>query len=185
VSLAPHILVAQLPVGGAGTLVALDAATTHHLRRTLRLVEGAELSLTDGVGGHAPARLAPDGAVLTAAVEREVRVPPTLTLVQSLSKGRRAEDAVRMACELGVDRVVPLVAERTQGRPDAAARRRNRPGQQRGGFALAQVAADGLAGERLVTEGSHDVVAHLERIAERQPVSAEGFGQRHQIRFDA
>ena len=122
-SLAPHILVAQLPVGGAGTLVALDAATTHHLRRTLRLVEGAELSLTDGVGGHAAARLAPDGAVLTAAVEREVRVPPTLTLVQSLSKGRRAEDAVRMACELGVDRVVPLVAERTQGRPDADARR--------------------------------------------------------------
>jgi 16S rRNA (uracil1498-N3)-methyltransferase len=123
VSLAPHVLVAQLPDGGAGTLVALDAATTHHLRRTLRLVEGAGLALTDGVGGHAAARLAPDGAALTSAVERAVRVPPTMTLVQALSKGRRAEDAVRVACELGVDRVVPLVAERTQGRPDAEARR--------------------------------------------------------------
>ena len=40
-------------------------------------------------------------------------------LAQALSKGRRAEDAVRTACELGVDRLVPVVAERTQGRPDA------------------------------------------------------------------
>jgi 16S rRNA (uracil1498-N3)-methyltransferase len=123
VSLAPHVLVAQLPDGGAGARVVLDAPTTHHLRRTLRLADGAELSLTDGVGGHAPAQLAHDGAALTAAVVRERRVPPTLTLVQALSKGRRAEDAVRMACELGVDRVVPMVAERTQGRPDADARR--------------------------------------------------------------
>ena len=122
-SLAPHVLVAQLPDAGEGAVVELDAPTLHHLRRTLRLTDGAELSLTDGVGGRAGALLAPAGALLVAAVQREVRVPPTLTLVQALSKGRRAEDALRMACELGVDRVVPLVAERTQGRPDADARR--------------------------------------------------------------
>jgi 16S rRNA (uracil1498-N3)-methyltransferase len=131
VSLPPHVLVAQLgdaavdarsPLG-AGEVIELDAPTLHHLRRTLRLADGAALSVTDGAGGHAHALLTAAGAELTTAVRREVRGRPTLTLVQALSKGRRAEDAVRMACELGVDRVVPLVAERTQGRPDADARR--------------------------------------------------------------
>jgi 16S rRNA (uracil1498-N3)-methyltransferase len=44
-----------------------------------------------------------------------------MVLAQALSKGRRAEDAVRVACELGVDRIVPVIAERTQGRPDVRA----------------------------------------------------------------
>jgi 16S rRNA (uracil1498-N3)-methyltransferase len=60
-----------------------------------------------------------DGARLSADAVVEATSGMRLVLAQALSKGRRAEDAVRTACELGVDRLVPVVAERTQGRPDA------------------------------------------------------------------
>ena len=119
-SIAPHVLVTE-PLAGrvAGAVVALAEDRVHHLRRVLRLAEGDALSLTDGTGASADAQLVGDGARLSA----DAVVAPTsgmrLVLAQALSKGRRAEDAVRTACELGVDRLVPVVAERTQGRPDA------------------------------------------------------------------
>ena len=119
-SIAPHVLVTE-PLAGrvAGAVVALAEDRVHHLRRVLRLAEGDALELTDGAGASADAQLVGDGARLSA----DAVVAPTsgmrLVLAQALSKGRRAEDAVRTACELGVDRLVPVVAERTQGRPDA------------------------------------------------------------------
>jgi len=120
VSLAPHVLVPEALAGGsAGTVVELTAASTHHLRRSLRLVDGSILSLTDGIGAVAPAVLVPDGARLTAAPSVLPSLRPRIVLAQSLAKGRRVDDAIRMACELGVDHVVPIVADRTQGRPDA------------------------------------------------------------------
>ena len=49
----------------------------------------------------------------------------------------------------------------------------DRAGEQRRRLALAEVVADRLAGEALVAERAHHVVAHLERVAERQAVRAE------------
>jgi 16S rRNA (uracil1498-N3)-methyltransferase len=122
VSLVPHVLAAAPLAGGApGDVVEVPAATLHHLRRVLRLADGAALTVTDGRGAVADAELRGEGIVQLAPV-RDVTAPsPRLVLAQALSKGRRAEDAVRVACELGVDRIVPVVAERTQGRPDARA----------------------------------------------------------------
>lgn len=121
-SLAPHVLVAE-PLAGCttGHGVALDPARAHHLRRVLRLADGAPLSLTDGSGVQAPALLDGDHARLTGDAVGVAPHGPRLVLLQALSKGRRAEDAVRTACELGVDRLVPVIADRTQGRPDARA----------------------------------------------------------------
>ncbi len=118
-SLAPHVLVPG-PIAGlaSGTLVALPAGTVHHLRRSLRRSDGTAVTLTDGEGARASAELTPDGARLDAAPSVEPRRAPQLVLAQSLAKGRRADDAVRMACELGVERIIPVVARRTQGRPD-------------------------------------------------------------------
>lgn len=125
-SLAPHLLVAAGPATGIeasadGDVVPIPAATLHHLRRVLRLDDGASLSITDGAGHLVAAVLAGDGARCVGPVRAMPRPSPRLTLAQALSKGRRAEDAVRVACELGVDRIVPVVAARTQGRPDARA----------------------------------------------------------------
>jgi 16S rRNA (uracil1498-N3)-methyltransferase len=120
VSIAPHVLVTE-PLAGrvAGAVVALTEDRVHHLRRVLRLAEGDALSLTDGAGASADAQLVGDGARLCADAVVAATSGMRLVLAQALSKGRRAEDAVRTACELGVDRLVPVVAERTQGRPDA------------------------------------------------------------------
>jgi 16S rRNA (uracil1498-N3)-methyltransferase len=122
VSLAPHVLVAASLEGIApGATVTVDPATLHHLRRVLRLRDDAPLSLTDGSGRLASGELVPEGARVTSSVREVAASPPMLVLVQALSKGRRAEDAVRVACELGVDLIVPVIAERTQGRPDQRA----------------------------------------------------------------
>ena len=64
---------------------------------------------------------------------------------------------------------------RRRGRapPLAGVGGRHRAGQQRRRLPLAQVVADGLAGHGAVAERADDVVAHLEGVAERQPVGAE------------
>jgi 16S rRNA (uracil1498-N3)-methyltransferase len=116
VSVAPHVLVSS-PLDADQGRVALTDAVAHHLRRVLRLDDGAALSVTDGAGRRATARLIADGAELDSAVHVAQRRPPELVLVQALAKGRRLDDAVRSVCELGVDRIVPVIAERTQGRP--------------------------------------------------------------------
>lgn len=119
----PHLLVdVELGTVGPGERIGLAEDTVRHLRKVLRLTDGAAMSLTEGMGSRIDALLEGSGAV-TIATEPRVAAPrPALVLVQALSKGRRAEDAVRAACELGVDHIVPLVAGRTQGRPDAAGR---------------------------------------------------------------
>lgn len=119
----PQVVVAGgLDGAAAGTVVALDADDVHHLRRVLRLGDGAALRLSDGAGRVAPARLAAAAATLVAGPRTVPPPAPRLALVQALTRGRRADDAVRTACELGVDLVVPLVAARTQGRPGAGER---------------------------------------------------------------
>lgn len=121
-SLAPHLLVAGgLEGAGEGDVVPMADAARHHLHRVLRLAEGARLSLTDGSGRSGDAVLVEVGARLVGPVVVATPLTPRLVLAQALSKGRRAEDAVRAACELGVDRLVPVVAARTQGRPDERA----------------------------------------------------------------
>lgn len=109
----PHVLLAS-PLEDAPRLT---EASAHHLRRVLRLEVGSALSVTDGRGRVATARLTADGVALTSPVDATATARPELVLVQALAKGRRLDDAVRAACELGVERIVPVIAERTQGRP--------------------------------------------------------------------
>jgi len=116
VSLAPHVLVSA-PLLPGQVLLGLADATMHHLRRVLRLDDGATLSVTDGQGRRATASLTADGARLASEIEVTQQARSELVLVQALAKGRRLDDAVRSVCELGVDRIVPVIAERTQGRP--------------------------------------------------------------------
>lgn len=121
-SLTPHVLLAEvLEHRTAGDLVSTPAETLHHLQRVLRLADGAEMTVTDGAGRAAAGRLEGAAVRLTGAVHEAPARSPQLVLAQALAKGRRTEDAVRAACELGVDRLVPVVAARTQGRPDARA----------------------------------------------------------------
>jgi 16S rRNA (uracil1498-N3)-methyltransferase len=105
----------------------LQQEDAHHLLKVLRLREGEEVIVSDGAGRWArtrwsaapgdPPTLTPqhgapgpggDGAV-------QAEDPPTrsLTVVFAPTKGERPEWVVQKLTELGVDRVVPLVSERS------------------------------------------------------------------------
>ncbi len=108
-----------------GARVAFDAKETHHLSRVLRLRPGDVVRALDGTGHELTVRLTrvegrrAEGEVL-GRQSRSTESPLTLTLVQGLPKGDRMETVIRMATELGVSRIVPVLTERSVVRPDAA-----------------------------------------------------------------
>ena len=115
---APHVLVADVidPV--------LTDADRHHLERVRRLGPGDEISVTDGHGAWRWCRF---GAELVpgAMIHRDPAPRPPITVAFALVKGERPELAVQKLTELGVDRIVPFVAERSVVRWDAARAVRN------------------------------------------------------------
>lgn len=101
----------------------LSPADHHHLSRVRRLRDGDPLTAGDGAGRFRPVRLGtplrPDGDVVT------VPMPaPPLTIAFALTKGDKPELVVQKLVEVGIDRIVPFVAERSIVRwdPDKAAR---------------------------------------------------------------
>lgn len=100
-----------------GAAVGLGADDEHHLRRVLRLRDGAEVVVSDGDGHLVAGRLVPGAVELAGAVERVAPGRPRLTLVQALPKGRKLDEVVRQATELGVARIVPVAAARSVAVP--------------------------------------------------------------------
>ena len=111
----PHRLV------GAGLELPLEAEELHYLRRVLRLREGDRFALSDGVGHLWTAALA---GGTTAVLDQPVDGPlqaeagPLLPLELAVALPKRdGELVLRMACELGFDRLTPLKAERSVPSP--------------------------------------------------------------------
>lgn len=84
----------------------------HHLERVLRLRPGDELVVSDGAGGWRRCRFGPRLDPVTE-VARGARPRPLVTVAFALVKGSRPEWAVQKLTEIGVDRIVPLVAARS------------------------------------------------------------------------
>ncbi len=85
----------------------------HHLRDSLRLHPGDELTLIDQSGTRYRTEIT---QVTTKAIETRVldktiappRTAPTLILAQALLKGEKMDWVIQKATELGVDRIVPI-----------------------------------------------------------------------------
>jgi 16S rRNA (uracil1498-N3)-methyltransferase len=119
VSQVPYVHVDhELVAGTLGEPLALTAAESHHLRRVLRLADGAAVEVSDGCGHEAPARLEAAGLVLTAPASARPAPQPELWLAQALPKGRRFDEVVRQVTELGVDGIVAVAAKRSVTRID-------------------------------------------------------------------
>jgi 16S rRNA (uracil1498-N3)-methyltransferase len=101
-------------VGGAR--VVLTGAEGRHAATVRRLRIGEEVDVADGRGTRVTGPVAAVGkdVVEVTVVARSVEPPPQprLVLVQALAKGERAELAVELATEVGVDEVVPWAAQR-------------------------------------------------------------------------
>ena len=109
--ISPHRLV------GHELELPLEAEELHYLRRVLRLREGARFGLGDGEGHLWTATLdGGTGAVLDQPVDAPLQTEarPLLPLELALALPKRdGELVLRMACELGFDRLTPLKADRS------------------------------------------------------------------------
>jgi len=101
-----------------GDKVTFDAAAAHHLGRVLRAVVGDVVQAVDAAGALLAVRLT---AIAARRAEGQIlsRSPLAtesaldLTLAQGVPKGDKMDGIIRMATELGVTRVVPLLTART------------------------------------------------------------------------
>lgn len=117
-SAGPHAFVSDIE---APTLAEPDE---DHLRRSLRLRDGDPLTVSDGNGRWRTCRFGttptPDGEVMEVAPPR-----PALTVGFALTKGAKPELAVQKLTEVGVDRIVLFLADRSVPRWDDAKAARN------------------------------------------------------------
>jgi 16S rRNA (uracil1498-N3)-methyltransferase len=93
----------------------------HHLVRVLRLPVGAPVTVGDGHGAWRCCRLTDAPALqIDGEVNRDPRPGPELTVAFAVVKGQRPELVVQKLTELGIDHILPFVAERSVVRWDAA-----------------------------------------------------------------
>ena len=97
--------------------VTFDAAETRHLARVLRLGPGDTVVASDGAGHDYTVRLdavRPRATgVVVGVADGAAESPLAITLVQGVPRGDKLETIVRASTELGVARIVPLLAART------------------------------------------------------------------------
>jgi 16S rRNA (uracil1498-N3)-methyltransferase len=95
-----------------------DDETSHHLRRVLRLRDGAAVTVTDGAGSWRPCRIVSQGVDAVGPVVTEPPPRWPITILAAAPKGDRAEWLVQKCTEVGVDRIVVVTAERSVMRWD-------------------------------------------------------------------
>lgn len=107
---------ARLAAAAAAGALALHAEESRYLGRVLRYGPGDRFAVTDGAGRLWSAVVLERGLArleqpLDAPLERRDAPAPLLELAMALPK-RDLDTVVRMACELGIDRLQPLSSER-------------------------------------------------------------------------
>jgi 16S rRNA (uracil1498-N3)-methyltransferase len=102
----------------------LDPQDHHHLTRVLRVRDGSPVTLADGAGRWRTARLGARPEIVDG-IREAASEEPAVTVAFAPVKGERAEWVVQKLTELGVDRIVLVVAERSVVRWDDARAGRN------------------------------------------------------------
>jgi 16S rRNA (uracil1498-N3)-methyltransferase len=110
---AAHVVVDDIGVP------ALSDADTHHLARVLRLRDGERVTATNGIGSWRWCRWVGGGLEPEGDVSTVQRPQPEVSVAFAIVKGDRLDWIVQKLTELGVDRVMPLEAERCVVRWDA------------------------------------------------------------------
>jgi 16S rRNA (uracil1498-N3)-methyltransferase len=102
----------------SGGQVALPDQAAHHAAKVLRLRVGEPAVLFTGTGGEYEARVAHVGKhdvvmEVLAWREAERESPLRVTLAQAASAGEKMDFTLQKAVELGIDRIQPLLSERS------------------------------------------------------------------------
>ena len=106
-----------------GKQVRIAEPDAGHIRKVLRLKPGYLIGLLDGSGSEYHARIeAMDREGVLAVIENQVECrsesPIDLTLAQGFLKESKMDDLVRQLSELGVNRWIPFMAERSIPSPN-------------------------------------------------------------------
>lgn len=103
---AAHVVVDDI------TAPELNEADTHHLVRVLRLRNGERVSVTDGRGSYRWCQWSDGLLAADEAIQFVARQLPEVGVAFSIVKGDRLDWIVQKLTELGVDRLVPMAADR-------------------------------------------------------------------------
>lgn len=114
---------ADLPLS-TGLELSLPAQAAEHVARVLRLVGGDPITLFNGDGHDYQATILDVGkrevnARIESATVARNESPLRLTLAQAVVRGEKMDLIVQKATELGVNRIVPLLTERSEVKLDA------------------------------------------------------------------
>ena len=99
-----------------GDRVVIDGEEAHHIRDVIRLKAGDTFLGLDGAGKTYRLRIKKITKAVEAEIEeilsKELNMPRVL-LACALPKGRKFEDIIEKAAELGVSEIIPMVTQRT------------------------------------------------------------------------
>ena len=108
------------------TPITVTGEEHHHLARVLRARPGDAITLFDGAGAEVDARVVRVGRTeteLVPAADSRARAgspKASLVLLTAVPRGGRMDFLVQKCAELGVSRIVPIVAARSVVRPEPA-----------------------------------------------------------------
>lgn len=91
----------------------LDDDDAHHLHRVLRLRDGELVTIADGKGRWRTCRVVRGLLDVDGPIHTTRRLEPAITVAFAVTKGDRPEWTVQKLTELGVDRIVPVLADRS------------------------------------------------------------------------
>jgi 16S rRNA (uracil1498-N3)-methyltransferase len=104
----------------------LPTAQAHHVRDVLRMTEGADLEVFDASGVSGRGRIASISAAQVSIQVDQLNPPrpdqPKIIVAAAIPKGTRADWMIEKLSELGVDRFIPLAAERSVVLPKGEAK---------------------------------------------------------------
>jgi len=97
--------------------IELDKAASHHLIRVLRHKSSDFITLFNGDGFEYPAQLNTQGKKVFAEILEQINIEnePNLKifLLQGISKGDHMDISIQKAVELGVNKIAPIICQRT------------------------------------------------------------------------
>ena len=96
--------------------IELTGSDARHIRTVLRMKQGDEIIVSAGAKGRYRCRIESVEETIGLAVIEKMSIDknplPVITLYQSIAKGRKMDGIVRMSCEMGVARLIPIITER-------------------------------------------------------------------------